>query len=321
MNSVHFRKLLSEYRTQIMGFAILWIILHHIGFFSMYAFNPIVNFFIKLGSCGVDIFLVLSSFGLYMSYSNNSDIKRFYKRRLIRILPAFLIIVLFFHIKHLGESLSIGFWISEFLANWYISFILLAYLFYPLIYYIQKKKCFLPILVACILSLMGTIWLINIHEDSIHDVPMLMVQRIPVFCLGSLLADRRLTFYIKYVYIVNAVLLGCLLVAFATGREYLVYPLYFIWVLPLLMTLLLILNRMQNNKVTIMGQFLYFLGTISLELYLTHMKVIPVLLRHGFNGILGILLTVIGAIFVSVIVHETLKIIISLYEIRNNRCN
>lgn len=51
------------------------------------------------------------------------------------------------------------------------------------------------------------------------------------------------------------------------------------------------------------------------------MKVIPVLLRHGFNGILGILLTVIGAIFVSVIVHETLKIIISLYEIRNNRCN
>ena len=74
MNSVHFRKLLSEYRTQIMGFAILWIILHHIGFFSMYAFNPIVNFFIKLGSCGVDIFLVLSSFGLYMSYSNNSDI-------------------------------------------------------------------------------------------------------------------------------------------------------------------------------------------------------------------------------------------------------
>lgn len=140
MNSVHFRKLLSEYRTQIMGFAILWIILHHIGFFSMYAFNPIVNFFIKLGSCGVDIFLVLSSFGLYMSYSNNSDIKRFYKRRLIRILPAFLIIVLFFHIKHLGESLSIGFWISEFLANWYISFILLAYLFYPLIYY--KKKVF-----------------------------------------------------------------------------------------------------------------------------------------------------------------------------------
>jgi len=265
MDSVYFRKLLSEYRTQIMGFAILWIILHHIGFFSMYAFNPIVNFFIKLGSCGVDIFLVLSSFGLYMSYSNNSDIKRFYKRRLIRILPAFLIIVLVFHIKHLGESLSIGFWISEFLSHWYISFILLAYLFYPLIYYIQKKKLFLPIFVACILSLMGTIWLINIHEDSIHDVPILMVQRIPVFCLGSLLADRKFTFHIKYVYIVNAVLLGCLLVAFATSHEYLVYPLYFIWVLPLLMTLLLILNRMQNNKVTIMGGaiFILFRNNIS----------------------------------------------------------
>ena len=307
MDSVQFRGLLSEYRTEVMGFAILWIVVHHIGFFAMFTFNPIVNFFVKLGSCGVDIFLVLSSFGLYISYSHNSDIQRFYKRRLIRILPAFLIIVLAFHIKHLNESLSIVFWIGELLSNWYISFILIAYLFFPLIIYIQKKSLFLPILVACIMSFIGTICLVSIHKDSIHDVPMLMVQRLPVFCLGSLIADKRLTFNFTYVNIVNIVMLGCLLFAFATNREYLIYPLYFIWILPLMMLLLLILDKIRNNKVTIMGQFLYFLGTISLELYLTHMKIIPMLMRHEFNGLLGILMTLIGSVLISVIVHKSLK--------------
>lgn len=257
MDSVQFRGLLSEYRTEVMGFAILWIVWHHIGFFAMFAFNPIVNFFVKLGSCGVDIFLVLSSFGLYISYSHNSDILRFYKRRLIRILPAFLIIVLAFHVKHLNESLSIVFWIGELLSNWYVSFILIAYLFFPLIYYIQKRSLFLPILVACIISLIGTICLVSIHKDSIHDVPMLMVQRLPVFCLGALIADKRLTFNFKYVNIVNIVLLGCLLFTFATNREYLIYPLYFIWILPLMMILLSILDKIRNNKVTIWGGNFY----------------------------------------------------------------
>lgn len=47
------------------------------------------------------------------------------------------------------------------------------------------------------------------------------------------------------------------------------------------------------------GRFLHFLGGMSLELYLIHMKVIPILMRFGLDGSMSIVLTLISTIILA----------------------
>ena len=90
------RNVISKSRNEIMGISILWIMLHHVFFFNLWNFE-LFTFPIMIGSWGVDIFLFLSSFGLYHSFSSNNHLLRFYKRRINRILPVFLLIYLSYH--------------------------------------------------------------------------------------------------------------------------------------------------------------------------------------------------------------------------------
>ena len=109
-----------------MGIAIIWIIFHHIQFFDLYSF-PITNYIIRSGSCGVDIFLFLSSFGLYHALQHNKSLMHYYKRRLVRILPTFILFVIIKDILFsTGHILSLENWLIELRNNWFISFILLV---------------------------------------------------------------------------------------------------------------------------------------------------------------------------------------------------
>ena len=47
---------------------------------------------LAFGNCFVDVFLVLSGIGLYYSFSRDRSIIQFYKKRLRRLLPTYLII-------------------------------------------------------------------------------------------------------------------------------------------------------------------------------------------------------------------------------------
>lgn len=90
--------LLSRQRTVIMGLAILSVIFFHYTddcmTYKMYNEGFIKWYWIYVKSSGVDIFLFLSGLSLYYAMKKNSDIVRFYKRRLVRILiPYFLIAV------------------------------------------------------------------------------------------------------------------------------------------------------------------------------------------------------------------------------------
>lgn len=248
MDAVDFRKLTSKYRTEIMGMAILMVIFHHIGFGGMYSCTGIANFFLKLGSCGVDLFLVLSSFGLYFSIEKNPNLWHFYKRRLFRITPAFLLIILGFHMNHLEDALNMRFWYVELRNNWYIPFILVAYLFFPLVYKLQKKRLLTPLLLACVISFIGTVLLVYSHRDNIHNVPMLMLQRLPVFCLGALLADSRAAWRLKHYSVCLLVLLFALYVSFALDKEYLVYPLYFLACVPMICLLVSCLYKLGAER-------------------------------------------------------------------------
>lgn len=80
---------LSKYRGFLMGFAILWVMYFHIPL----KFATEVGWFIhRIGFYGVDIFLFLSGLGVYYSLTKRPNVLGFYKARLVRILPAYIIV-------------------------------------------------------------------------------------------------------------------------------------------------------------------------------------------------------------------------------------
>ena len=61
------------------------------------------------------------------------------------------------------------------------------------------------------------------------------------------------------------------------------------------------------------GQFLHFLGLITLELYLVHMKVIPILVRHNVDGLLGLIIMLVSSILLSYCVRKICSLQILKY--------
>ena len=84
MGNIYKYNILSKYRTELMGIAILWVMFFHL---SIDINNRILNLIKTIGYGGVDIFLMISGLGLYYAYKKNNNIKLFYKRRLLRLLP------------------------------------------------------------------------------------------------------------------------------------------------------------------------------------------------------------------------------------------
>lgn len=76
MGNIYKYNILSKYRTELMGIAILWVMFFHL---SIDINNRILNLIKTIGYGGVDIFLMISGLGLYYAYKKNNNIKLFYK--------------------------------------------------------------------------------------------------------------------------------------------------------------------------------------------------------------------------------------------------
>ncbi len=147
--------LISKYRSELMGLCIIWIMLFHSGIPAPenIVLRAIWYLFVRLGGgCGVDIFLILSGFGLMFSGLKREDrekkesISSFYKRRLIRILPTYFVIAIIFYVikfNNIGEFFYNVFFLNFIIDGkrdfWYIFAILLCYLIFPLYRFLVKK--------------------------------------------------------------------------------------------------------------------------------------------------------------------------------------
>lgn len=90
-------RIVSRYRSSIMAIAIICIALFHSGI--EIENSKIVQFLIKVGYGGVDIFFFLSGIGVWYSLEKDRSISSFYKRRAQRVLPAYIpFIILWFWI-------------------------------------------------------------------------------------------------------------------------------------------------------------------------------------------------------------------------------
>ena len=89
MNTVY--QNLSRYRSELMGLAMLWVMLFHAYEFHFYV--PLLDALKGIGFAGVDVFILLSAMGLYVSLSKASKRERERERVLpdssCAVLPAF----------------------------------------------------------------------------------------------------------------------------------------------------------------------------------------------------------------------------------------
>lgn len=166
------KELLSkDNRSYLMGVSILWIIGLHFYMYSAYPENSIWGFLFAKGYLGVDVFLFLSAYGLCFSYNSNT-LPCFYKRRLLRLYPMYLLFaiatVLVFGKTYTESRIELVLYQCTGVASfrqtdfeWYVPALIVIYALFPVIYkctdWIYRNFKQGLILLAVLLSLISPI--------------------------------------------------------------------------------------------------------------------------------------------------------------------
>lgn len=314
-------KLISHFRSELMGLAMIFIFLFHAR--SIYlGFMPtgIIGYIIQRGFFGVDVFVFLSAYGLCYSLSKNS-LKQFYTNRFKRILPAWLFVLLGVHVVGILFSAKfpnlnfeyphsihdcfywytgIGFFANECSYEWYIPTLFVFYLLAPLFYACKRWQLIGLIgIVGIALPLCGTIF-------NVFPYLEIATYRLCVYILGFLFYKSEKEN--KW----NPFILTCLLYiigVWVLSNFHLGKPAWYVaFACPFcLMLISAILNLNWMKRVNIC---LSFLGTISLEFYLVHLFRRPQFLISMITP--NCYLQVIGAFILSIFAAWMIHFIINL---------
>ena len=191
----------STYRGALMGIAILGVmILHGIRWAEIEdsLFAKIASPFARIAF--TEGFIFLSGFGLYYSFSNNSNLKEFYKKRWYRLMVPFLIMATPFYLYSLldngdimrfflNES-TLYFWIYGNNGMWYISISVLLYILFPFIYRIifqcnDNKAITLRALLLTVLCIAAVVS-ISLLSPEYYYMTSIGIEKLPMFIIGML---------------------------------------------------------------------------------------------------------------------------------------
>lgn len=185
---------LSKYRSQLMGVAIIWIMLFHSGIDAPdnFVLRAIWYIFVSFGGgSGVDLFFMLSGYGLVYSASKLSSSREWIPwigKRLKRIVPSYLIVAVMYYM--LCDQLSwynllqLSFLLDGVRDFWFIPAIIICYLFFPLVFGSCKKYGFrICCTVYVLLVLLGSVVLAHYLPDYFCKTEIFLL-RIPCFIIG-----------------------------------------------------------------------------------------------------------------------------------------
>ena len=313
---------ITKYRSAITGIAILWIFLLHSGPCGIPFYDSVISF----GWMGVDVFFFLSAFGLSYSLKKCQSQLEFYKRRIIRIIPTWLLVLFLMHVLGVVVTMvmpklpfhyphdciqaflwytGIGYWINGFLENplccyyeWYIPTLLLFYLIAPFIYKKTTSKLYVLLILSTVISFLFSYFgfLYSLH---------LSYQRIPVFILGFVVyrmvsGEVNKKQCVCFLSIMSILGFLFVLLSILFDGIYVKYvPLFFMF------QVLIILGQIM--KVKKINQLFSFLGIISLEIYLLHLFRRPnflISLLLQIDGILCIIITFILCVSIAFLFHK-----------------
>ena len=298
--------LVNKFRRELMGFAIIWVMIFHCLSDHIKALGiPVLSFLSKQGDLGVELFLFLSGIGLFYSMSKNEAVLPFYRRRINRVIIPWLIISCPYWIlksiivDHDGAMVflenwsGVSLWTKGVTTVWYISLIVVLYFLYPFIYRLQKKNSlFIALIMGCLFAV-NIVMLTTVPD--FYASRERAFTRMLIFFLGSLTGEvlKKKSWDSKKHGIFMAYS-GAMLVMYIIGILSAEYG--FDWfskpVAKLLIRfggqgaaiLVIVLLCLLFEKVKMAGvkKELSFLGGITLEIYLIHVFITNIITKTGF---------------------------------------
>lgn len=294
---------IGKNRSLLMGIAAILVLLVHSG---LSFDNPILDTICYFGYTGVDIFLLVSGFGLYHSLSRHPSLKQFFSRRMIRIYPSLIPALLVWVIYLIAAGISSGarqsldifignlsgwyqyFPVSEtYWYNWYILALPLYYLCAPLIAYLTER--------------FGTKGMIFMLIASMALQPLFFGQnlklrlfaRFPVYILGFWfgyldVSHRSLSKIQQIIWmLVSVVFFDLILISNARFPAFLdAYGLWwsaFVWITPgFVMMLCLLFDGLRSLHLPL--GWLQIIGSASFEIYLLHVQFFKTWKEAGMQG-------------------------------------
>ncbi|MBR6181080.1 MAG: acyltransferase [Prevotella sp.] len=303
-----------KHRAEIYGILILWVMAFHINSACYSLSNiPLLSNFIKIGNAGVDVFLFLSGYCLYLSLNRNSNVVNFFRKRFKRVVVVYLVIAIpFFFIKmafkapsylisnYLYDISGLSFWLNNCLNVWFVHAIIVFYILTIPFFHLVKKGIGYSIALLLLLYVLN---IIGFLYFPLYEKAAIAYTRIPAYVLGMILADchqryriqERLT-VIKPIYLslLSILLIGYLFFFLAIDGRHLIlslsyttglYMFYITLILPVLSLALLILKVI--SKIRWLSSFFATVGKVSLEFYLIHVMLILILQFQGIQHNFG----------------------------------
>lgn len=321
---------ISRYRGELMGLAMIFVMLFHVWMPK----SNVMYGLVRCGNVGVDMFLFLSGIGLWYAWNKNPSLKNFYWRRYIRVYPAWLIMACLFYIPSYlntpggGYSRSVpdlvanilvnwSFWRVDDLTFWFIPAIMMMYTFAPAYMTLIRRHPFyrwMPV-VAMVLAVMVQYYP-PVHQAVGHLE--IFFSRIPIFLIGinfgQLVRDKR-TVEGSSVWLIALLFVMSLAMCVEfeqswRGR----FPLFLerMVYIPLTVCGIILLARMMRHAAGLIRRPLAFVGTVSLELYLIHIQfVMKYITPYKLGYCLTALLMIAVSLVLAWILHRLVSLLIS----------
>ena len=291
--------LISKYRTHIMGAAMMWIMWFH----SAYAGKSEVFHFIhNIGFFGVDMFLMVSGLGLYFSMRKSKSMSAFYKKRAVRILPAYLIVTVCWYLFYktqvsFGDKVLSILGINYFRGSiygrpeyfdWFLPTLAVLYLLTPLYDKLFQKASvkWKFTLLACMVSPLLCIIAYHLGRQVLYG----SLVRIPIFLVGYyigwFLYEKREEEKASWMVHVSLLFVGVALAFYI--QTYVKNPTIFwglncypaLLVAPSLSAILAFVCKYIEKYLKIVGKIIlfpfYVCGRYSLEIYLFHQRLMEI---------------------------------------------
>ena len=288
---------ISRYRGELMGAAMLFIILFHVALPRWDAFYGLR----RMGNIGVDIFLFLSGVGLWFSWVKRPDVRRFFRRRYLRIYPAWLIIACLYYIPrfHGGSvmawidlvgdiAINWDFWIRDELTFWYIPATMMLYLLAPpYMELIRRHPVYRWLPVVMVMWCILVEWVTPIH----HAVGHLEIfwSRVPIFFIGinmgEMVRTRQKVDGTGVWMILLIFVMGLASSIFLEQVRHGQFPLFIerMLYIPLTVTAILLLNRVFRRTPAGFNRAFRLVVALSLECYLVHIHFVLDYIPKGWT--------------------------------------
>lgn len=317
---------LSRWRGELMGLAMIFVMLFHVW---MPKSNPMYGL-VRCGNAGVDIFLMLSGIGLWFSWTKNPDIKSFFKRRYLRVYPAWLLIASLYYIPQYINSGGNGyspdvpnlvlnvlvgwsFWRVDDLTFWYVPAIMMMYTFAPFyMTLIRKRPVFQWLVVVAIVFAVMVQYYPPIHSAIGHLE--IFFSRIPIFLIGvnmGALVKGRKQLDGSALWLVLPLFAMCLAMCIEFEQHWRGhFPLFLerMVYIPLTVCGCLTLTQLLRKMPSAATRFLRLVGSISLELYLIHIQFVLVYIRpYKLGYCLTALLMILISLPIAWILHKAVE--------------